>query len=56
MVAVRLTFLTFLLLVVGIKVFFGIIQMPFSDLIQAIFVEQECSFIMGGKFLDFGHG
>ena len=50
------TFLDVLFLIVGIQVFFGIVEVPLADVVQPLFVEEQRPLIMRGKLVHLGHG
>ena len=56
MIPVGATLRIILLLIVGIEILLGIIHISLTNFVESLFVEQERSFIVGGKFIQLGHG
>jgi hypothetical protein len=54
-ISVLAALLGILLLVMGIQIFFRVIEMTLADVVEPLLVEKEGAFVVGGVLLHFGH-
>ena len=54
-IPVLATLLTIFFLVVGIQIFFRVIEMTLTDVVEPLFIEQQGALVVGGILIHFGH-